>query len=243
VHKTLQPHRANRHCTIRRVRSRIAKVIGFAMTKGWCPKRPNPAAWEDNLVNLLPNLSNVIEVRLMPALHYTEIGTFVAQLRRYHSEYIAVKALEFLILTAVRTNEVRGARWREIDWEARKWTVPKDRTKMRRDHEVPLSEAARAILTAIKGNRTVEELRPEGFIFACEAGDHLPFHEDGMLELCKRLRRTSRCTGSARRSAIGPATWTTSRPKRSPSTPSPTRSAPAHNALIGAGLLSRSGAS
>jgi len=82
VHRTIEPIWTRRHTIARRVLKRIGKIIGYAMTKGWCPKRPNPAAWEDNMANLLPNMSNAIKVKPMPALHYKDAPAFVHALRQ-----------------------------------------------------------------------------------------------------------------------------------------------------------------
>jgi integrase len=185
VHRTIEPIWTKRHTIARRVLKRIGRIIGYAMTKGWCPKRPNPAAWKDNLANLLPNMNKVIKIRPMPALHYKDAPAFVRTLRQDYAGWVAAKALDFLILTAVRSNEVLGARWREIDWESRVWTVPEDRTKMRREHQVPLSGAAWAIMVGLKGDREVD---PKSFIFTGEQGDYLSGYDNGMRLLAQKIR-------------------------------------------------------
>src|SRR5262249_37714824 len=86
-----------------------------------------PARWRGHLSNLLPPSSKVRAVKHHPALPYTEIGDFMADLRGRQGA--AADALEFLILTAARTGEVTAARWPEIDFAARKWTVPAARMK------------------------------------------------------------------------------------------------------------------
>ena len=72
---------------------------------------------------------------------------------------MAARALEFTILTAARTGETLGARWPEIDWETRVWTVPAERMKAKREHRVPLTDAALAIL------RPLAELREGDLVF------------------------------------------------------------------------------
>jgi integrase len=88
----------------------------------------------------------------VPALPYAKVGAFMARLRKEPST--RARALEFTILCASRLGEVLGARWGEIDLKARLWTIPAERMKMREEHNVALSEAACAILQAIKGDTT-----------------------------------------------------------------------------------------
>jgi integrase len=137
--------------TAKRLRDRIARVLGFAAFKGYRPMGPNPAAWRDNLAHALPKPSQVRPIRHHRALDYKKVGGFMAQLREYPGA--CARALEFAILTASRTDEVRSAKWLEIDLAQRLWTVPIGRTKMRRDDErtdyiVPLSAAAVSLLEA-----------------------------------------------------------------------------------------------
>jgi integrase len=73
-----------------------------------------------------------------------DIGAFMANLRK--EEGFAARGLEFLVLTACRSNEVRGATWQEIDLKARMWTIPPQRMKMGKEHRVPLSDAAIGLL-------------------------------------------------------------------------------------------------
>jgi integrase len=83
----------------------------------------------------------------MPALPFTEIGNFMQRLR--DATGMGARALEFAILTAARSGEVRGATWAEIDLKAAVWTVPGNRMKMGREHRVPLSPTAVALLNAL----------------------------------------------------------------------------------------------
>jgi integrase len=92
------------------------------------------------------------------ALPYTELPGFMVELRR--QEGIGAKALEFAILTAARTGEVIGAKWSEIDWEARLWVVPSERMKAGREHRVPLSGPALAILRAMAEVRMGDHIFP-----------------------------------------------------------------------------------
>ena len=100
-------------------------------------------------MTILPARQKVAKTVHHPALPYAELAAFIADLRQQGGA--AAKALEFAILTAARTGEVIGARWEEIDVEARLWVVPAERMKAGREHRVPLSDAAMAIITRIAG--------------------------------------------------------------------------------------------
>jgi len=95
---------------------------------------------------LLPDHAKVAKVRHHPALPWNQVGKFLAALRTRVGT--SARALEFAILTAARTGEVRGAKWSEIDLDAAVWTVPKERMKASREHRVPLSAPAVAALRA-----------------------------------------------------------------------------------------------
>ncbi len=94
---------------------------------------------------------------------YQDLPGFVAKLRE--REAVAAVALEFAILTATRTGEVLGARWEEIDIDAKVWTIPAERTKAAREHRVPLSEPALAILGR------VNEAKVSNFVFPGQRAD------------------------------------------------------------------------
>src|SRR5262249_25111489 len=133
--------------TASRVRGRIEAVLDWAKARGFRAGE-NPARWRGHLSNLLPSSSKVRAVKHHPALPYTQIGAFMADLRGRQGA--ATDALEFLILTAARTGEVIAARWPEIDFAARMWTVPAARMKGGRDHRVPLTSAAMSVLKRVQ---------------------------------------------------------------------------------------------
>ena len=143
VLKAVEPIWTAKPETASRLRGRIESVLGWATTRGY-RAGDNPARWKDHLENLLPARAKVARVAHHAALPYAEIGAFVAELRQQQG--IGAKALEFLILTASRSSEVLGARWGEVDLAARLWTVPAARMKAGKEHRVPLSDAALAIL-------------------------------------------------------------------------------------------------
>jgi integrase len=155
------------------LRGRISKILGWAIAEGW-REGPNPAAWQENLEHSFPSPSTVAPVKPFEALPYKDVPAFMARLRK--DDRIAARALEFLVLCASRTGEVRFAKWSEINWDERTWTIRKARMKMRRnawveDHTVPLSDPALGILMALKGHG---EPDPNGYIFAASDASHAP---------------------------------------------------------------------
>jgi len=146
VFDVLEPIWSEKPETAKRVRERTEKVLDFASALK-LRTGDNPARWRGGLESLFPKRIRMKKVRHHPALPYVEMPEFMAALRK--KEGIAPRALEFAILTAVRTNEVLGARWSEIDLDKCMWTIPAERMKARRDHRVPLSEAALELLRAM----------------------------------------------------------------------------------------------
>ena len=133
--------------TAGRVRGRIEVILDWARVRGYRAGE-NPARWKGHLDHLLPARSKVAKVEHHAAIPYAELPVFVAGLRQ--REGVAARALEFAILTAARTGEVIGATWQEIDSEARLWTIPGTRMKAGKEHRVPLSEAAVALLKGLE---------------------------------------------------------------------------------------------
>jgi len=128
-----------------RLRSRIATVLDSARALGHIDAdRANPARWRGHLDHLLPNPDNIGERGNHPAMPYADVPAFMAKLKQTNGE--AAKALQFLILTAARSSEVFGLAWDEIHLDAKLWTAPAPRMKMKREHSVPLSDAAIDIL-------------------------------------------------------------------------------------------------
>jgi integrase len=178
VLKALEPIWTEKPETASRVRGRIESVLGRATTRGY-RAGDNPARWKDHLENLLPAPSKVQQVRHLAALAYGEIGVFMAELRG--QEGIAAKALEFTILSASRTGEVIGAGWDELDLKNRLWTIPAVRMKGGREHRVPLSDAAMAIVEEMRKVRTGD------FVFPGARGKGLS--QMSMLMLLRRMGR------------------------------------------------------
>src|SRR6185312_1220151 len=129
------------------LRGRIEAILAFATTSRYRQPDENPARWRGHLENLLPKISKVRRVEHHAALPYADISAFMADLRQ--REGVAARALEFAILTAARTGEVIGAKWGEIDLDKALWTVPGERMKAGREHRIPLSGRAIAIIQAL----------------------------------------------------------------------------------------------
>ncbi|HEB57664.1 MAG TPA: site-specific integrase [Gammaproteobacteria bacterium] len=129
--------------TANRVRQRIEAVLDWATARKY-RMGENPARWRGHLDKLLPRPTRVKKPRHHPALPFGQIAGFMHELRQANG--IAARALEFTVLTAARTSEVIAARWEEIDLTHRVWTVPAERMKARREHRVPLSDQAVALL-------------------------------------------------------------------------------------------------
>lgn len=146
VTAALQPIWAEKPETASRLRGRIEAVLDFAAVRGW-RVGANPARWRGHLDKVFPRRAKVRPVKHHAALPWQEIGPFVAALRA--REGVAARALEFAILTAARSGEVLGARWSEMDLRAAVWTVPPERMKVGREHRVPLSPPAVALLRGL----------------------------------------------------------------------------------------------
>jgi integrase len=140
----------------------------------------NPAHWRGHLDKLLPARSKVHKVKHHPALPYNEMADFMTALRT--QEGVAARALELLILTAARTGEVIDAPWDEVDFDGKLWVVAASRMKAQREHRVPLSAAAMAILEQMK------EIRESEFVFA-GGKKGKPLSNMAMLAVLKRMRR------------------------------------------------------
>jgi integrase len=143
----LKPYWKSRPETGRRLRMRIEAVLDAAKAKGLIPDPwSNPARWKGHLQHLLEKHTK--PPKHHPALPYGETATFIEKLRA--KDTMSARALEFTVLTAARTSETIRATWAEMDLAEKVWTVPAERMKGRRVHRVPLSDAALAVLEAVK---------------------------------------------------------------------------------------------
>ncbi|MCW5686317.1 MAG: integrase arm-type DNA-binding domain-containing protein [Pseudolabrys sp.] len=128
--------------TASRIRGRIESILGWATVSGH-RDGDNPARWRGHLDKRLPSRTKVRQVRHQKSLPYTEMPAFMVDLRQRRA--IAALALEFAILTCVRTSDVRKGKWAQIDRAQRIWTIP-ELSKIHREHRVPLSRAALTVL-------------------------------------------------------------------------------------------------
>jgi len=147
VMRALEPYWRTRADTMSRVRGRIESVLDWARVQGH-REGDNPARWRGHLENLLPAKAKIVTVNHFAAMPYAELGRFMAELRTYSGT--VPLALEFTILTAVRTGDVLGGRWSEIEMATATWTIPAERTKSRREHRIPLSNEAVTVLREVK---------------------------------------------------------------------------------------------
>jgi integrase len=132
--------------TASRVRNRVEAVLNWATTKGY-REGLNPARWSGHLENILPSPAKIKKEKHHPALSVSDAGAFLAALRTHGG--MGARALEFGILTAARSGEIRGATWGEINLDSAEWCIPAARMKMKNDHRVPLSDAAVDLLKAL----------------------------------------------------------------------------------------------
>ena len=141
--------------TANRVRGRIEQVLDWARVQG-LREGENPARWRGHLDKLLAAPTKIARVSHHPALAIDAMPGFITTLR--NRKGMAARALELLVLTAARSGEIRGATWGEIDMAAAVWTVPAERMKAHKEHRVPLSPQALALLREIpriEGNELV----------------------------------------------------------------------------------------
>jgi integrase len=174
VLKALEPIWSRVPETAVRVRGRIEAILDYAAARELRPDN-NPARWKGKLSKILPPREKVRAREHHSALPYSELPAFMVELAGLKDG--AARALEFAILTATRTNETLGAKWSEIDGAL--WTIPAARMKSKREHRVPLTDAALAVLASVR--------RGGDLIFPGRKRDK-PLSDMSMLMLLRRLR-------------------------------------------------------
>jgi len=132
--------------TASRVRQRIEAILAWGKVRGY-RTGDNPAAWGDNLKELLPSPSEVQDGEHFRCLRWEEVPAFITDLRK--REGTAARCQEFIVFTACRSGEARGATWCEIDLERKVWTIPGERMKSGREQRVPLSDEVVALLESL----------------------------------------------------------------------------------------------
>jgi len=181
VCKALEPIWKPKPETAGRVRGRIEAVLDWAKVRGYRAGE-NPARWRGHLDKLLPARSKVAKVEHHAALPYGELPSFMATLRT--QDGVAARALEFAILTAARTGETLGAKWSELKLAEKVWIVPADRMKAGKEHRIPLSARALAILEDMRKLRHADD----GFVFPSGKTDK-PLSNMAFLMLLRRMDR------------------------------------------------------
>ncbi len=182
VTKVLEPIWATKTETARRVRGRIESVLDWAAARKYRTGE-NPARWRGHLEKLLAEPSKIQKVEHHAALPYEQIGAFFAELKT--REGMAALAFQFLILTATRTSETINAQWREFDLQAKVWTIPAERMKANREHRVPLSPQATAILAGLAQEGSNQ---PDAFVFHAK-NKARALSNMALLALLKRMGR------------------------------------------------------
>jgi integrase len=171
--------------TASRLRGRIETVIDAARALGHVPEdKANPARWKGHLDHLLPKRNKFDQDNHHKSLPYADVAELVKRLRAADS--MTALAFEFLILTATRTSETLNARWSEFDLEADTWSIPKERMKMGKPHDVPLSDRAIEILAEAR-RRTRKEPEPDSFVFF-GMRPKKPVSPMAMMQLLRRMK-------------------------------------------------------
>lgn len=178
----LQPIWQEKPETASRVRGRIERVLDAAKANGF-RSGENPARWRGHLDHLLPKRQKLTRGHHV-AMPFVDVPAFVSTLRG--RDAVAAYALEFLILTAMRSGEVRGATWGEIDLEAKVWTVPAERMKAARAHRVPLSARAVEVLEVMRSLTTSTKPERLAVFPGPSAGGHLS--ENAFAALLDRMK-------------------------------------------------------
>lgn len=163
--------------TASRLRGRIEAILDYAAAHHH-RQGENPARWKGHLDKLLPRKSKVAPIEHHAALPFNEMPQFMSALRE--KEGIGARALEFAILTTARSGEVRGAAWPEIDLEDKVWTIPAERMKAGREHRVPLSKQALALLEALPSR--------DGLVFPGRDTDR-PLSDMSLTAVLRRMER------------------------------------------------------
>lgn len=178
IMQVLEPIWKTKTETASRLRGRMESILSWAKVKQY-RSGDNPARWKGHLDQLLAKRSRLQKVKHHAALPYADISSFVKLVRA--QEGSAGLALQLAILTASRTNEVIGARRSEFDLEARVWVIPPERMKAKREHRVPLSHAALALVKPLVDSC-------HDYIFPASRGNKC-LSNMAMLQLLKRMER------------------------------------------------------
>ena len=188
IMKVLEPVWQKKTTAAKRLRSRIECILDWAKVREY-RQGDNPARWRGHLENLLANPSKLIKVKHFAALSYAKINGFLQSLERMGG--LGAQALKLLIFTACRSNEVFSATWDEIDFENKVWTIPAERMKTGKEHRVPLTAPALAILKERRREGQTlgdNDAEPSPYVFSSPSGEGCISNEI-MLAVLKRMKR------------------------------------------------------
>ena len=166
--------------TASRLRGRIESVLDWATVSKY-RSGENPARWKGHLDKVLPAPTKIQKVKHHEAISVDQLPPFMVELRKQVG--LAPRALEFVILTAARSGEVRGATWNELNLEEATWIVPAERMKAGVEHRVPLSKAAVELLRALP--------RLEGSNLVFPGSKKQPLSDMAMTAVMRRMKRTA----------------------------------------------------
>lgn len=183
VLRVLEPIWTTKTETASRLRGRIEAVLSWASVGGH-RAGDNPARWRGNLDAVLPKPGKVTKVKHNPALSLADAADWFTDLRK--RDGMATRALEFVALTAARSGEVRGATWAEIDLDAGVWIIPAERMKAGKEHRVPLTQEAVALLKALP------RMKGSDYVFPAARGGAL---SDMALSACMKRINEARDGG------------------------------------------------
>lgn len=180
VLKILEPLWQDKTETASRIRQRIENVLDWAKVRKYRTGE-NPALWRGHLDKILPKRSKVQKVKHFEAMPYIDVPLYFRELRS--KDTLAAKTLAFIILTATRNNEARGAQWEEIDLDNQVWNIPDSRMKADKAHRIPLSGEAIKIL------KESEPFKQDGYVFPGQ-GKAKQISEAAILKLLKSSHPT-----------------------------------------------------
>ena len=163
--------------TAKRVQGRMKSIFDYAIVKEY-RTGSNPAIWDGVLSTQLASPKKITIVKHHPAVPYADAPSFMRKLRKNQS--ISALALDFLVLTAVRSGSVRLAMWDEIDLDKKLWVIPPEHTKTREEHRVPLSPQA------IKVLKTVPKITGTRLVFP--SNKNKPLSDMALSQLMRGMR-------------------------------------------------------
>lgn len=182
VMKVLEPIWGTKAETASRLRGRLEAVLDWATVRKYRTGE-NPARWKGHLDTLLPARSKVARVQHFAALPWKEVGAFMRELSGQAG--IGALALKFAILTAARSGEVRGMTWDEVNLDDQLWIVPAERMKAGREHRIPLTPPAVAVLKELMSSR-----KPEESLVFPSIRDRKPLSDMTLTAVLRRMGRT-----------------------------------------------------